>query len=67
MRDKNPDQNLLDRLHNAELDPARTHSYSTEDTAYLEFQIKISRVREQMLPSNSPGDDTNSWNSFLLN
>jgi uncharacterized protein len=37
------------RLHNAEIDPANTDSYSTEDTAYREFQVKMSRVREQML------------------
>ena len=37
------------RLHNAELDPADTNSYSTEDTAYREFQVKMSRVRDQML------------------
>uniref|UniRef100_UPI0040571E53 HD domain-containing protein n=1 Tax=Candidatus Electrothrix sp. TaxID=2170559 RepID=UPI0040571E53 len=37
------------RLHNAELDPAHTETYSTEDTAYREFQVKMSKVREQML------------------
>ncbi|MBW1749712.1 MAG: HD domain-containing protein [Deltaproteobacteria bacterium] len=37
------------RLHNAELDPAETDSYSTEDTAYREFQVKMSRVRGRML------------------
>ncbi|MCI5163328.1 MAG: HD domain-containing protein [Candidatus Electrothrix sp. AX5] len=37
------------RLHNAEIDPANTESYSTEDTAYREFQVKMSKVREQML------------------
>ncbi len=37
------------RLHNAEIDPAKTDSYSTEDTAYREFQVKMSKVREQML------------------
>jgi hypothetical protein len=37
------------RLHNPELDPAATLSYSLEDTAYREFRIKMSRVREQML------------------
>ena len=37
------------RLHNAEIDPATTDSYSTEDTAYREFQVKMSRVRDQML------------------
>ena len=39
------------RLHNAELDPADTESYSTEDTAYREFQVKMSRVQDQMLTS----------------
>jgi uncharacterized protein len=37
------------RLHNAELDPAATKPYSTEDTAYREFQVKMSRVKGQML------------------
>ncbi|MCI5224512.1 MAG: phosphohydrolase, partial [Candidatus Electrothrix sp. AR4] len=37
------------RLHNAEIDPAQTDSYSTEDTAYREFQVKMSKVRDQML------------------
>lgn len=37
------------RLHNAELDPAETDSYSNEDTAYREFQVKMSRVKGQML------------------
>ena len=37
------------RLHNAEIDPADTESYSAEDTAYREFQVKMSRVRDQML------------------
>ncbi|XCN74932.1 MAG: HD domain-containing protein [Candidatus Electrothrix aestuarii] len=37
------------RLHNAEIDPADTETYSTEDTAYREFQVKMSKVREQML------------------
>ncbi|RWX45712.1 hypothetical protein VT98_13122, partial [Candidatus Electrothrix communis] len=37
------------RLHNAEIDPANTDSYSTEDTAYREFQVKMSKVRDQML------------------
>jgi uncharacterized protein len=37
------------RLHNADIDPATTDSYSTEDTAYREFQVKMSRVRNQLL------------------
>lgn len=37
------------RLHDAEADHARTLSYSRDDTAYREFQVKMSRVRDQML------------------
>lgn len=37
------------RLHNPDVDPATTKSYSTEDTAYREFQVKMSRVKGQML------------------
>lgn len=37
------------RLHNPELDPGRTAAYSLEDTAYREFQVKMCKVREQML------------------
>ncbi|BCO10203.1 phosphohydrolase [Desulfolithobacter dissulfuricans] len=37
------------RLHNPELAPEETESYTTEDTAYREFQVKMSRVRDQML------------------
>lgn len=37
------------KLHNADIDPAQTASYSTEDTAYREFQVKMSRVRDQMI------------------
>lgn len=37
------------RLHDAEADHAKTLSYSREDTAYREFQVKMSRVRDQML------------------
>ncbi len=36
-------------LHNPELDPAETASYSSQDTAYREFQVKMSRVRDRML------------------
>lgn len=36
-------------LHNPELDHATTQSYSKEDTAYREFQVKMSKVKEQML------------------
>lgn len=37
------------RLHNPETNHAATLPYSLEDTAYREFQVKMSRVREQML------------------
>jgi uncharacterized protein len=37
------------RLHNAELDHETTAAYSGEDTAYREFQVKMSKVRSQML------------------
>jgi uncharacterized protein len=37
------------RLHNPEQDHARTTPYSLEDTAYREFQVKMSKVRHQML------------------
>ena len=37
------------KLHDAEIDHDRTKAYSTEDTAYREFQVKMSRVRDQML------------------
>lgn len=36
------------RLHDAEIDHAHTHPYSAEDTAYREFRVKLSRVRDQM-------------------
>jgi len=37
------------KLHDAEIDHGGTEAYSTEDTAYREFQVKMSRVRDQML------------------
>jgi len=37
------------RLHNPEVDIARTRSYSREDTAYREFFVKLRKVRERML------------------
>jgi len=37
------------RLHDAEMDHAMTLSYTTEDTAYREFRVKLTRVAEQML------------------
>lgn len=39
------------KLHNAETDHSTTHSYSLEDTAYREFQVKMYKVKEQMLTS----------------
>lgn len=37
------------RLHNPNSDPAATSPYSLEDTAYREFRVKMSRVRDKML------------------
>lgn len=37
------------RLHDAEIDPERTHAYSADDTAYREFRVKLTGVRERML------------------
>jgi uncharacterized protein len=37
------------RLHNSHKDLSRTVSYSWEDTAYREFQVKLRRVRDRML------------------
>ncbi len=36
-------------LHNPELDPGQTESYSRQDTAYREFQVKMKRVRGRLL------------------
>jgi uncharacterized protein len=36
------------RLHNPEKDHSHTRPYSLEDTAYREFQVKLSRVKDQM-------------------
>jgi uncharacterized protein len=36
-------------LHNPELDPEDTESYSDQDTAYREFQVKMNRVRNRLL------------------
>jgi uncharacterized protein len=36
-------------LHNPELDPADTQSYSSQDTAYREFQVKMNRVKDRLL------------------
>lgn len=37
------------RLHNAEVDHETTQAYSGEDTAYREFQVKMSKVHREML------------------
>lgn len=37
------------KLHDAEIDHTKTMSYSHEDTAYREFQVKMSKVKDQML------------------
>jgi uncharacterized protein len=37
------------RLHNPDIDHTATASYSLEDTAYREFCVKLSCVRDQML------------------
>ena len=36
-------------LHNPELDPQQTKSYSQQDTAYREFQVKMKRVKGRLL------------------
>jgi len=36
-------------LHNPELDPKDTESYSQQDTAYREFQVKMNRVKGRLL------------------
>lgn len=37
------------RLHNPEQDHSQTSSYTLEDSAYREFQVKLSQVKDQML------------------
>lgn len=37
------------RLHNPGIEPSATLPYSLEDTAYREFRVKMSLVRDQML------------------
>lgn len=37
------------RLHNRGVDVTKTSSYSTEDTAYREFLVKLSKVKDMML------------------
>jgi len=40
------------RLHNSHRDLSKTVSYSREDTAYREFQVKLIKVKERMLTSS---------------
>lgn len=37
------------RLHNPEADIQNTRAYSTEDTAFREFSVKLSRIKDRML------------------
>jgi uncharacterized protein len=37
------------RLHNQDVDIKKTASYTTEDTAYREFLVKLSKVKDMML------------------
>lgn len=37
------------RLHNQHVDVEKTSSYSSEDTAYREFLVKLSKVKDKML------------------
>ncbi|WP_457755939.1 HD domain-containing protein [Thermodesulfatator indicus] len=37
------------RLHNPEVDLSKTESYSREDTAWREFKLKLSRIKDHML------------------
>jgi uncharacterized protein len=39
------------RLHNAHKDLSQTVSYSREDTAYREFQVKLIKIKDRMLTS----------------
>jgi len=36
-------------LYNPEADPLQTAAYTREDTAYREYRVKLSRIRERML------------------
>ncbi|OGP49645.1 MAG: hypothetical protein A2Y79_04945 [Deltaproteobacteria bacterium RBG_13_43_22] len=40
------------RLHNSHRDLSQTISYSREDTAYREFQIKLIKIKDRMLTSS---------------
>jgi uncharacterized protein len=37
------------KLHNGEVDIMNSRSYSTEDTAYREFKVKMSKVKDRLL------------------
>ncbi len=37
------------RLHNPEVDLSQTEPYSREDTAWREFKLKLSKIKDQML------------------
>ena len=37
------------KLHNPEADPSATSPYSSEDTAFREFQVKLSRIKDKLL------------------
>ncbi|WP_022853927.1 HD domain-containing protein [Thermodesulfatator atlanticus] len=39
------------RLHNPEVDLEKTRPYSREDTAWREFKLKLSKIKDQMLTS----------------
>ncbi|MBN2060606.1 MAG: HD domain-containing protein [Deltaproteobacteria bacterium] len=37
------------KLHNADVDLRGTYSYTKEDTAYREFKLKLSKIKDRML------------------
>jgi len=37
------------RLHNPEMDIARTRAYTREDTAFREFSVKLKKIKDRML------------------
>jgi len=37
------------KLHNSEVDLTSTQSYTSEDTAYREFKVKLSKVKDRLL------------------
>jgi uncharacterized protein len=36
------------RLHNSDIDLSETRAYSAEDTAYREFRLKMSKIKDRM-------------------